>query len=792
MYVLCVSFTKIALSDYTDFVTWGTPVETLARVRASASSLFIQPARDWREILQLLLAGWLAGCRASELWPRQPLSNCRLSKFRKLISRDAIETHNDNKNLKGHVSLFGAISALVAEKRERSKDHSDTRYKCTIASTRRALNWRAVFSSCCVRRSPFLWSLLSLLVFYRSELSHSFTHQLVDLEASHFIPFALTIWKVQHTPSQTERMRSVIQSILQVNAEINLTGVSSVRRKEDYRVGSLSVADTRPLACRSPFGNLVTSLSDDTRGGLCHPHPTPTPNAFIYREVGGETGFGLRATANGQQTKEADSDAVAIFRRHFARQCQLHDDRRIHGNIQVTSRPRILHSSLSNNQDGGNELDNVATNIERGGVVQKGSHDENKNKPTRAGKRMEGPADLTGQVGSEARSPGTRWLAGTDFGGGAASQQDAGTAVVCAPDLINSAVSVRSSSENEVAPGAGLQSALVHSYFPARWRCFAKEPLIFERRRFLLRNGSSGRQQGDNSPELSLLILEERDGVQETRCLRVLKSREAAYSNVSLGSHYCPPQPVEGVPCVRNGREGDKSISSNLVLLQQLTSGLRRSCPPPFTEHYNASVAHTQRYVVASDEALPLSGGSARGILNDMLLNQILASYHGKPGSIPGSVTPGFSPAEIVPENAAGRRVFSGISRFPRPCLLAPLHSHLISSSSTLNTLLLRVAQISKPIAIACVGLCQHHVVRESQYQTQFSLNVWTGVAVDMFICPYNLLGSLNTASWRAFSENDLPGLLLQRCGLWYTHCSAPGHFSRAPRKCMYTTYSHS
>ncbi|KAJ8888441.1 hypothetical protein PR048_007931 [Dryococelus australis] len=41
--------------------------------------------------------------------------------------------------------------------------------------------------------------------------------------------------------------------------------------------------------------------------------------------------------------------------------------------------------------------------------------------------------------------------------------------------------------------------------------------------------------------------------------------------------------------------------------------------------------------------------------------------------------TPGFSRVGIVPDGAAGRRVFSGISRFPRPFISVLLHSYLIS-----------------------------------------------------------------------------------------------------------------
>ncbi|KAJ8892484.1 hypothetical protein PR048_005064 [Dryococelus australis] len=54
--------------------------------------------------------------------------------------------------------------------------------------------------------------------------------------------------------------------------------------------------------------------------------------------------------------------------------------------------------------------------------------------------------------------------------------------------------------------------------------------------------------------------------------------------------------------------------------------------------------------------------------------------------SIPGRVTPGFAHFGIVTDDAVGRREFSGISRFPRPCIPALLHSGLISPSSALNT----------------------------------------------------------------------------------------------------------
>ncbi|KAJ8866415.1 hypothetical protein PR048_032258 [Dryococelus australis] len=76
--------------------------------------------------------------------------------------------------------------------------------------------------------------------------------------------------------------------------------------------------------------------------------------------------------------------------------------------------------------------------------------------------------------------------------------------------------------------------------------------------------------------------------------------------------------------------------------------------------------------------------------------DSLLASHQCKPGSIPGRVTPGFSQMGIMPDDDTGRRVFSGISRFPSPCIPAPLQSHLISPLSTLTTLLFRVVQISQ------------------------------------------------------------------------------------------------
>ncbi|KAJ8898345.1 hypothetical protein PR048_003705 [Dryococelus australis] len=65
---------------------------------------------------------------------------------------------------------------------------------------------------------------------------------------------------------------------------------------------------------------------------------------------------------------------------------------------------------------------------------------------------------------------------------------------------------------------------------------------------------------------------------------------------------------------------------------------------------------------------------------------RLLSSNQGGAGSIPGGVVPGFPYVGIAPDDAAGRRIFSRISRFPRPCIPALLLAHFASPSSALKT----------------------------------------------------------------------------------------------------------
>ncbi|KAJ8866293.1 hypothetical protein PR048_032136 [Dryococelus australis] len=74
---------------------------------------------------------------------------------------------------------------------------------------------------------------------------------------------------------------------------------------------------------------------------------------------------------------------------------------------------------------------------------------------------------------------------------------------------------------------------------------------------------------------------------------------------------------------------------------------------------------------------------------------RLFASHVGEPGSIPGEVNCDFSHVGIVPDDAASRWVFSGISRFLRPFILALFHTHLASFSLALKTSMLTATLIS-------------------------------------------------------------------------------------------------
>ncbi|KAJ8889303.1 hypothetical protein PR048_008801 [Dryococelus australis] len=74
---------------------------------------------------------------------------------------------------------------------------------------------------------------------------------------------------------------------------------------------------------------------------------------------------------------------------------------------------------------------------------------------------------------------------------------------------------------------------------------------------------------------------------------------------------------------------------------------------------------------------------------------RLLATHLGEPGSIADGVALGFPHVGILQHDAAGRRVSSEISRFPRPCIQALLPTHAALSPSAFKTSMLSATRIS-------------------------------------------------------------------------------------------------
>ncbi|KAJ8876213.1 hypothetical protein PR048_024123 [Dryococelus australis] len=132
-------------------------------------------------------------------------------------------------------------------------------------------------------------------------------------------------------------------------------------------------------------------------------------------------------------------------------------------------------------------------------------------------------------------------------------------------------------------------------------------------------------------------------------------------------------------------------IDLNIVLREKQPAilNLPNLYPPPAT-------CHTRQPAVTSRAKLqPIVEHRSSSMSRGGEVVRLLASHLGELNSIPGGVVPGFSYVGVVQDDAAGQRVFSGISHFPRPCILALLHTHLTSPSPALKTSILRTAKTS-------------------------------------------------------------------------------------------------
>ncbi|KAJ8892996.1 hypothetical protein PR048_005577 [Dryococelus australis] len=170
-------------------------------------------------------------------------------------------------------------------------------------------------------------------------------------------------------------------------------------------------------------------------------------------------------------------------------------------------------------------------------------------------------------------------------------------------------------------------------------------------------------------------------------------------------------------------------------LLSEGVSSLKRERRGEVT-HWNASQAQNSDYQILGDNESTLNicnskyKLSADGNRGDAMVRQ-LASHHGKTSSIPSGVTPGFPHVGIVPDDAAVRRVFSGISCFPRYCIPALLHTHLALPALALETSMFK----SRPnlfTPLSFVGVCVEGAVGSRGARTSSSREaVRCGIAAE-------------------------------------------------------------
>ncbi|KAJ8889235.1 hypothetical protein PR048_008733 [Dryococelus australis] len=162
----------------------------------------------------------------------------------------------------------------------------------------------------------------------------------------------------------------------------------------------------------------------------------------------------------------------------------------------------------------------------------------------------------------------------------------------------------------------------------------------------------------------------------------------------------------------RNAANGESKCSERFSG-RRLRTQVECASVPQGSQHYSGETIKTrcmQREPVTTElpretECIPTAHkraardtpvSSAAELRSSDGMVRLLASHHGDPGSIPGGVAPGFSHVETGPDNAADRRIFSGISRSPPFYIPTPLHTYLTSPSLALKTLMLTATHCIK------------------------------------------------------------------------------------------------
>ncbi|KAJ8867658.1 hypothetical protein PR048_031461 [Dryococelus australis] len=174
-------------------------------------------------------------------------------------------------------------------------------------------------------------------------------------------------------------------------------------------------------------------------------------------------------------------------------------------------------------------------------------------------------------------------------------------------------------------------------------------------------------------------------------------------TQVRVGSKTNPlahPLPIGGRSPIPRGRQGESNAISSGDKALALAPATRELFVPHRAEMAGFTAAEGRDGNGGRGGGLG-PGGRSNGV--PTLVINLLSKPSLRPQTTDSNFATTFSSMEEprwlsvgnVPDDATGRRVFSGISHFPQPCIRALLHTHLASRSSALKTSLLRATQIS-------------------------------------------------------------------------------------------------
>ncbi|KAJ8872377.1 hypothetical protein PR048_025981 [Dryococelus australis] len=147
-----------------------------------------------------------------------------------------------------------------------------------------------------------------------------------------------------------------------------------------------------------------------------------------------------------------------------------------------------------------------------------------------------------------------------------------------------------------------------------------------------------------------------------------------------------------------NGRSPRKSADPHAKIRGVTPPRIESGSPRRQTAAYTAS-AHTSKMAPLTNVIRNTFHPSALGNLPANQQHRQYGTFRrthrlpprGEPSSIPGGVAPGFPHVGIMPDDAAGKRIFSGIPRSPRHCIprrcsvLTSLHPHRLSRPRSLR-----------------------------------------------------------------------------------------------------------